>query len=106
MNSEELRKRRDDLLAKEANEPEGWWWLSFAAEDGFRGACVVRARGFLGATMIAHMLGISPGGEVKSLGPAPAHFEPEAGWANRLLTRAECEEFDRVHEARAEAAAS
>ncbi len=43
------------------------WWLSFADDEGFRGACVVDVGeddDFLQAVMISHSLGINPGGQV------------------------------------------
>lgn len=40
------------------------WWLSFANDEGFRGACLVRADGMLSAVTEASRLGCNPGGEV------------------------------------------
>lgn len=80
---------------------ERWWWLSFCDADRpvgqqFLGACLVQARGVILAAQEAHMRGCNPGGEVRIL-EASADFQPKPGWANRLLSRKECEEFDRVH---------
>jgi hypothetical protein len=83
-------------LAQEAAEPEGWWWLSFVGAEGFRGCCLVRARGFLSACLEARKQGCSPGGQVKGVGPVPD--DPLPGWANRLLSREECDAFDRAHD--------
>ena len=44
------------------------FWLSFADEDGFRGAAFVEAEDLIAAVRRAHLLGINPGGQV--LGPA------------------------------------
>lgn len=42
-----------------------WWWLSFAAEEGFRGVVVVGpADDFLSAVMLTHAHHLSPGGQV------------------------------------------
>ena len=43
-----------------------WWYLSFA-DDGFRGACVVKATDFITAVSEAHRLKINPGGQVIGL---------------------------------------
>lgn len=45
--------------------PEQLWWLSFASDDGFLGACIVEAPGFLSAISVAHSKGVNPGGEVR-----------------------------------------
>jgi hypothetical protein len=99
MDDREFAQRAAELLEQESTEPEGWWWLSFAGEEGFRGACLVWARGFLGAVMETKLRGLNPGGEVQGVGPLHAAMDATfAEWTNRLLTRAECEEFDRVME--------
>jgi hypothetical protein len=74
------------------------WWLSFADPDRpegtqFLGAAIVRAMSFLEAVQVAHHLGINSGGEVQSLQIPPEMKIPEK-WIERLLTKAECEEFD------------
>lgn len=97
MDRETIDKRRNELLAKESHEPVGWWWLSFADDDGFRGACIVKAHGFLTAVMLTHALNINPGGECKGVGPVPIEANVQPGWENRLLNREQCQEFDRVH---------
>ena len=48
MNDAERQARTAELLTEEAENPEGWWWLSFAdsrrpAGSQFLGACLVRA---------------------------------------------------------------
>lgn len=91
------------LLARDLGaEPEQWWWLSFAdgglpAGSQFLGVAIVRGHGIGWAASRAHMLGINPGGAVQGL-PVPEDFKfDEAKWCNRLLTRADCEAFDREH---------
>ena len=101
-NAECAHEHNRIILAAEAAEPLAWWWLSFCDPDRpkgeFLGACLVKANGPLSGTLAAHALGINPGGEVLALGPVPLEAPMREGWAERLLTRAECEEFDRVHE--------
>ena len=102
MTDEERRFRLGQAIVAEDGEPEGWYWLSFSDTDRpkgqqFLGACVVRARGIATAVREAHVQGCNPGGQVKVVGPA--EFEVKPGWANRLLSRAECDEFTRQHAA-------
>lgn len=78
------------LLAAEANEPLGWWYLSFVGEHAFLGACIVQARGMTSAIQVAHALGINPGGEVGAMHvPDPGPFP-----TNQLLSRAELEAIE------------
>ncbi len=76
--------------------PERWWWLSFADEDGFRGVCIVRARGLVPAIARTHLLGINPGGEVQGAELPEANetaigyfIEALTPFTDRLLTRAD-----------------
>lgn len=66
MNDQEFAQRTAEVLAKEALEPIQWFYLSFA-EKGFRGVCIVEARGILGAVRRCNVLGINPGGEVMAM---------------------------------------
>jgi hypothetical protein len=84
-----------------ATEPEGWWWLSFCDTERpkgqqFLGACIVRGRGVAMATITAHLHGCNPGGEVMAIGPVPVDTKFPDGFTERLLTRTECEEFERL----------
>ncbi len=82
---------------------ESWYWLSFA--DGslptgqqFLGVAIVRAPGFGPAVIKARVLGINPGGWVQGF-ELPGGALPEdvlSQYANRLLTKADCEDFDRA----------
>lgn len=45
-----------------ADDP--WWYLSFADEPGFLGACIVQAPDGLAAVSVSHNLQINPGGQV------------------------------------------
>lgn len=40
------------------------WYLSFADDEGFRGAVVVLGRDLVDAVERSHILGINPGGQV------------------------------------------
>lgn len=60
-----------------------WFYLSFASEDGFLGACYVAGDDLMGAVRNSWTLGINPGGEVAAAGPIPqaavdAHVPPAA----------------------------
>lgn len=88
-----------------------YWWLSFAdpRTGRFLGVCIVAApppgetmdvtrESLAHAIRRSHALGINPGGEVQAswLGPeSGTGLKP--GWTDRLLTREDCAEFDRVH---------
>lgn len=78
-------------------QPEGWWWLSFVdnereSGDRFLGASIVRANGAITATQMAYDKGCNPGGEV--LVVQLPELDGMLVWANRLLTRSQCKEFD------------
>ena len=97
MRERSWKARRDKLLAEEAHHPFGWWWLSFAGEEGFRGAVLTRARGFISAIERTHLLGINPGGEVRGVEvPEEAMRSADgiqhAQHADRLLSRKDIEE--------------
>ena len=78
------------------------FWLSFCSDSDlpegsqFLGACIVPGDDVLSAVQAAHMLGCNPGGEVVGH-PVPPGMDQyvEDRWRNRLMTRAECEQFDR-----------
>jgi hypothetical protein len=103
MTDEQVGARAQELLAEESAQPLAWWWLSFADPEKpegsqFLGACIVQARGFFGATLVAHALKCNPGGQCRGMGPISLDAPIQPGWADRLLTKDECEEFNRVHE--------
>lgn len=81
----EWHRRVSAHLRQEESQPYRWWYLSYADDTGFRGAVVVRARGFIGATMLANSLRISPGGECRGQDFRP-ECVPAAHLTNRLLT--------------------
>ena len=67
------------------------FYLSFADDNGFRGACVVNASDLLTAVARANQLNISPGGEVIGL-PWPSDVPCLP--MDRLMTREEIEAFE------------
>jgi hypothetical protein len=100
LSKEAIEERRRQLIAEEELLPLGWWWLSFCDSNKpegqqFLGCAIVRARGFIGAVEEARAKGCNPGGQALGA-PLPDGLKFD-GWANRLLTREECEEFDQVN---------
>lgn len=90
------QKRAVGLITSRTEEPEGAFWLSFAGEDGFHGAVIVHAEDFLTAVMVCNLHGINPHGEVQGMEiPPEGAAQIPAKWKNRILSRAECEQFDR-----------
>lgn len=81
---------------------ERYYWLSFC--DGDRpvgtqnlGICIVKADSYIAAVMIAHMLGINPGGECMGIEvPEPARLFAKGYQVDRLYSKAECEKFDEL----------
>jgi hypothetical protein len=85
LNAEQSAAQTAEILAEESQEIETWWWLSFADDNGFRGAAMVRGRGILSAVHEASRLGLNPGGDVAGL--SLQDHEPPSEWVGRLLTR-------------------
>lgn len=71
----------------------GWWWLSFAGDDGWLGGCVVEGANVMAACERAWEIGCNPGGDVLgfSLDEKNAAVFPEA-LRGRLLQAAELDE--------------
>jgi len=75
--------------------PVSQWWLSFCDTDRpagtqFLGVCIINATDLASAITLSHVMGINPGGQVRTVGPLPAgSIGP--GWCGRLLTRDEAE---------------
>ena len=88
MNQSDFRKRLNKLLAEEAKQPLCWWYLSYAKEDGFRGAVYIQAHGPTEATYLSRHRQISPGGEVFIVS-VPDDKIPDEKYRNRLLTKEE-----------------
>ena len=95
--SAEWHERKRQLLAAEKSQPADWWYLSFADEGGFLGACVLRAPGMATAIQRSHQLGINPGGQVAGfdLGPELPPAVAGIGITDRLLSKAELEAIDK-----------
>lgn len=73
-----------------------FWWLSFVSDDDvFLGIAVVRGFDMEFAVMSAHRLGCNPGGHVLAL-LLPEGLAVSEEYVNRLLTKAEAEELDRL----------
>lgn len=92
-----LDARLGEILLAELRSPVPdtvLWWCSFAGTDRHLGVAVVAAPGVVHAVRRTHELGINPGGEVGVV-PIPARGIPEA-YRDRLLTRAEARELDRL----------
>lgn len=86
-------------ISAQESIPRQLWWLSYAGDEGFRGAVIVAGSEFTEAVMRVNLLGINPGGEIQGM-PVPEQaidLIPDK-WKNRLLSRAECEEFDKEME--------
>jgi hypothetical protein len=85
----------DNILTR-LERPKNVWWLSFADNDGFRGAVIIHGEDFLTALMECNMRKINPHGECQG-----AEFSEEGAqkipehWKNRILSHEECEQFDR-----------
>ena len=63
-----------------------WFYISFA-DNGFLGACIVRAPFPAAAPIVAHRLRCNPGGEALTVS-VPEEFEDICTpYANRLLTK-------------------
>jgi hypothetical protein len=76
--------------------PASAWWLSFADDEGFRGAIIIHANDFVDAFARVNLLNLNPGGECQGMPiPAEGAAQIDAKWKNRLLSRAECSQFDR-----------
>lgn len=84
------REGVEELLAEDLKHEPGWWWLSFADESGFLGACIVCGAGMMEATIIARGLGCNPGGEV--LGEELENLPPDE-YRERLLSREDIDEM-------------
>jgi hypothetical protein len=73
-----------------------WWWLSFADDDGFLGACIVEAPDVVQAAIQAFRHGCNPGGEVVGVKiPPDAVLGPNDTY--RLIPEAEALAWDRTH---------
>jgi len=93
----ERARRIREAYAREQDDPERWFWMSFAGDEGFLGVIIIRARGIASALELTHELGINPGGSVafhELFDNVVERNVPEA-YRGRLLTSAEIEELGR-----------
>lgn len=74
------------LLNEIASNPLGWFYCSFADDDGFRGAVVVEAHGLATACQRCYELGCNPGGQLFAVPINPGN-EPPVEFRNRLLSK-------------------
>ncbi len=79
----------------EKRAPMPWWWLSFATEEGFQGACVVQAPIAEMAPFEASRQGCRARGQIMVI-QFPPNTMPRPGTENRLMGEAEAEEFEPV----------
>ncbi len=103
MTDEERQKRIAEFLAKEASEPELWWYISFADETGFLGVTIIRARGMATAVRLSHALGANPGGQTLSHAldfcvPPPDAIHGKLVKDKKMIDRL-CKEWVRAHDA-------
>lgn len=75
---------KDGVRGKYAHR--AWWWLSFAANDGFRGGVFTYATSFREAYDTATRLGLNPGGECRGI-PFRDIPDEHKKYANQLLSR-------------------
>jgi hypothetical protein len=88
VNRKDFQQRLNTLLAEEGKKPLCWWYLSYAAEGGFRGGVYIQAHGPTEATYLSRHRNLSPGGEVLIL-KVPTEHVPDKKFCNRLLTKDE-----------------
>lgn len=91
MNDEAFARAMEMVAMECASNPLSHWYLSYAGEDGFRGAVFLQAPGPASAVLIANIEKLSPGGEVMIVAVPPEHI-PEPKFWNRLLTKEEIQE--------------
>lgn len=95
--NERVEQEKNRVLGKIAtrtNRPKKMFWLSFAGEEGFRGACIVHAEEFTEAVMEATLHDCNPHGEVQGMEVPAGHEIPEK-WKYRVLSRQKCADFDK-----------
>jgi len=70
------------------------FYLSFAGEEGWLGACYVEAASFELAMFEAHRQGCNPGGEIAAWDVDFLAEDLGDEWRNRLLTKADLRRMD------------
>jgi hypothetical protein len=90
----EMERTLGNIVA-EVERPSTAFWLSFADDDGFRGAVIVHANDFLEAIMRCNLEGINPHGECQGREiPLGSVLKIPERWKNRILSREDCVRFD------------
>ena len=91
-----VQKESFETIAARTERPPALWWLSFAGPDGFHGAVMVHAENFPTALMECNLRDINPHGEVQGIEcPEPMVAKVPEKWKYRILSRKECEKFDK-----------
>lgn len=90
MKPSEFRNQVNRMLARERKNPLAWFYLSFAGDEGWRGAAFIEAHGPTEAVYLAHRKQISPGGEVMLI-KVPTDELPAEQYRTRLLDKEEVE---------------
>ena len=88
-----FRERLREHLDEVRDQPIRWWWLSFAdpkrpAGEQFLGVAIVQGLDVVTAALVAHRLGINPGGQVAGI-PLDDDRIPGPEYRERLLSRRE-----------------
>ncbi len=89
----EWKRKIASMLAEEAKQPLGGYYLSFAEPGKFLGGVYLEAHGPTSALRLTHELGINPGGEVMTYS-VPLELMRQkipVDMRNRLLTKQEVE---------------
>lgn len=74
-----------------------WYYMSFANNEEFLGALIIEADNEFDMMIKSHLSGHNPGGEIQFLTiPEEAIDKLPDKYKDRLLTREEVEEMDRV----------
>lgn len=74
---------------------ERWYYLSFATDERFLGALVLKAFGKSDVVLMSHELKLNPGGSVMILEMADEFPDPPPEFTNRLLNKADLDELDK-----------
>lgn len=94
MTKDEIHARAANLLEQESAWSMTWFYLSFADDSGWKGVCIVEARGFVGAVLRCNVLDINPHGEVQGAGiPEEELVKIPIGMRDKLLSRKDLEEI-------------
>jgi hypothetical protein len=80
-------------MKEELETPERYMWFSFA-DNGFKGAVIVKAHGVSDGLMKINLLGINPGGQVMAVDiPEETSSLVTPDMTNRLLSREDIDKY-------------